>query len=361
MILLSDFYHPETMQKIDDILKKAVEKKSSDIHLTTNRPPIFRIDGELIDLPNAKPLPARELEELVFSILTEKQKQLLLSQRELDLSYEIKGLSRFRVNCFWERDNVCLAARIISPDIPTMKEIMMPEVVYDLMRLKQGLVLVTGPTGCGKSTSLAAMINLINQERSVHIITLEDPIEFIYPPGSGKSLIVQRQLGTDMISFAQALKHVLRQDPNVILVGEMRDLETIAATITLAETGHLVLATLHTHNAAQTVDRIIDVFPPYQQSQVRLQLSLFLKGIISQQLLIKVGGGRVAAREVLINTPAVANLIRENKIPQIKTVIQTSAEEGMFTMDQDLKRLFEDGYIEKGVAKSYMVTPSLLG
>ena len=164
-----------------------------------------------------------------------------------------------------------------------------------------------------------------------------------------------------MISFAQALKHVLRQDPNVILVGEMRDLETIAATITLAETGHLVLATLHTHNAAQTVDRIIDVFPPYQQSQVRLQLSLFLKGIISQQLLTKVGGGRVAAREVLINTPAVANLIRENKIPQIKTVIQTSAEEGMFTMDQDLKRLFEDGYIEKGVAKSYMVTPSLLG
>lgn len=349
------------MQKIDEIFKKAVEQKASDIHLTVGNPPIFRIDGELVNMASAKSILKKEVEELVFGILTEKQKQHLLDHRELDLSYEIAGVSRFRVNCFWERDNACLAARIISPSIPTMEELLMPKVVYDLMRIKQGLVLVTGPTGCGKSTSLAAMINLINQERGVHVVTLEDPIEFIYPPGSGRSLIVQRQLGTDMISFSQALKYVLRQDPNVILVGEMRDLETIAATITLAETGHLVLATLHTHNASQTVDRIIDVFPPYQQTQVRLQVSLFLKGIISQQLLPKIGGGRVAAREVLINTPAIANLIRENKIPQIKTVIQTSAEEGMFTMDQDLKRLFDDGYIEKDVAKSYMATPSLLG
>ncbi len=348
------------MKKIDEILKQAVQKKASDIHLTAQKLPIFRIDGELTEMPNGKPLESKELEELIFSILTDKQKQTYINQRELDLSYEIEGASRFRVNCFWERNNPCLAARIISPTIPTMDELNMQKVVYDLMRLKQGLVLVTGPTGCGKSTSLAAMISLVNKERSAHIITLEDPIEFIYPPASGKSLIVQRQLGTDMLSFAQALKYVLRQDPNVILVGEMRDLETIAATITLAETGHLVLATLHTHNASQTVDRIIDVFPPYQQSQVRLQLSLFLKGIISQQLLQKLGGGRIAAREILINTPAVANLIRENKIPQIKTVIQTSAEEGMFTMDQDLKRLFEDGYITKEVAQSYMVTPTLL-
>lgn len=349
------------MKHVDGIFKTAVDKKASDIHLTVGNPPIFRIDGELVVMDAARPILASEAAELIFGILTEKQKQHLIEHRELDLSYEIRGVSRFRVNCFWERDNLSLVARIISPNIPSMEELLMPEIVYELMRIKQGLVLVTGPTGCGKSTSLAAMINLINQERGAHVVTLEDPIEFIYPPRSGKSLIVQRQLGSDMLSFAQALKYVLRQDPNVILVGEMRDLETIAATITLAETGHLVLATLHTHNASQTVDRIIDVFPPYQQAQVRLQLSLFLKGIISQQLLTKVGGGRIAAREVLINTPATANLIRENKIPQIKTVIQTSASEGMFTMDQDLKRLYEDGYITKEVAKGYMVTPSLLG
>ena len=348
------------MSKIDDILKAAVDQKASDVHLVAGRLPIFRIDGQLIEMGNSKKIDKKEVEEMIYSILSEKQKNILINERDLDLSHEISGVSRFRVNCFWERDNLALAARIISPVTPNMEELNMQETVYDLIRLKQGLVLVTGPTGCGKSTSLAAMINLINQERSEHIITLEDPIEFIYPPTSGKSLIVQRQLSTDIISFSNALKHVLRQDPNVILVGEMRDLETISATITLAETGHLVLATLHTHNAAQTVDRIIDVFPPYQQPQVRLQISLFLKGIISQQLLPKIGGGRIAAREILTNTAAISNLIRENKIPQIKTVIQTSADEGMFTMDQDLKRLYDDGLIEEDVAKSYMITPSLI-
>ena len=349
------------MAKIDKIFETAVNKKASDIHLANNRKPIFRIDGKLVEMEDATELVGEDTFDIIFEILSDKQKDTLQNKRDLDLSYEIKGVSRFRVNCFWERNHVALAARIIEPDIPTMDDLMMPKVVHELMMMKQGLVLVTGPTGCGKSTSLAAMINMINKERDDHIITLEDPIEFIYPPkGGGRSLIVQRQLGTDMVSFAQALKYVLRQDPNVILVGEMRDLETIASTITLAETGHLVLATLHTYNAAQTVDRIIDVFPPYQQNQVRLQLSLFLKGIISQQLLPKKGGGRIASREILVNTPAIGNLIRENKIPQIKTVIQTSADEGMFTMDQDLKRLFEEEYIEKEVAKSYMVTPSLL-
>ncbi len=348
------------MEKIDSIFKSAIDINASDIHLTVNRPPIFRIDGELLPMSSVKPLKQEEAKSLVFGILSEKQQQILLHERELDLSYEIEGGSRFRVNCFWERDNIALAARIIAPSIPTMEDLLIPSIMHDLLRLKQGLILVTGPTGCGKSTSLAAMINFINKERGVHIVTLEDPIEFIYPTGSGKSLIVQRQLGTDMVSFAQALKHVLRQDPNVILVGEMRDLETISATITLAETGHLVLATLHTFNAAQTVDRIIDVFPPFQQQQIRLQLSLFLKGIMSQQLLQKTGGGRIASREILINAPAISNLIRENKVAQIKTVIQTSAEEGMFTMDQDLKRLFEDGYIEKDVALTYMSNPLLL-
>ena len=348
------------MLKIDEIFSVAIKRKASDIHIVVGRPPIFRIDGVLKELEKNPLVTHKDAEGLVFSILTESQKQKLINERELDLSYEIKGRGRFRVNCHWERDNLGLVARIISPIIPNLEELYMPKVVYDLLRMNQGLILVTGPTGCGKSTSLAAMINLINQERAVHIVTLEDPIEFIYPPSSGRSIIKQRQLGTDMLSFAQALKHVLRQDPNVILVGEMRDLETIAATITLAETGHLVLATLHTFNAAQTVDRIIDVFPPFQQSQVRLQLSLFLKGIISQQLIPKANGGRIAARELLVNTPAISNLVRENKIAQIKTVIQTSAEEGMFTIDQDLKRLYEEGYITKEVAKSYMSTITAL-
>jgi twitching motility protein PilT len=234
----------------------------------------------------------------------------------------------------------------------------MPEIVYELCRLNQGLILMTGPTGCGKSTSLAAMINLINQERRANIITLEDPIEFVFQ--SDKSLIRQRQLGTDMLSFAEGLKHVLRQDPNVVMVGEMRDLETIATAITLAETGHLILATLHTFSAAQTIDRIIDSFPPYQQNQVRLQVSMTLAGVISQRLLPQKNSGRIAAREVLINNPAVANLIRENKVAQIKSTIQTSADEGMITMDQNLKDLYEKGLIEREVAEAHMVSPEIL-
>lgn len=349
------------MLKIDEIFKEAVSRKASDIHLVVGRKPIFRIDGILTDFEKEPELTEKVTAEMIFSIMSPRQKSVYLNEREIDLSHEIEGVSRFRVNCHWEKNNPGMVSRVISTDIPSMEELMMPKIIYDLMRTKQGLVLVTGPTGCGKSTSLAAMINMIAHERSEHIITLEDPIEFVYSSDmSTKAIIKQRQLGTDMLSFAQALKHVLRQDPNVILVGEMRDLETIAATITLAETGHLVLATLHTFNAGQTVDRIIDVFPPYQQSQVRLQLSLFLKGIVSQQLLPKRNGGRIAAREVLVNTPAIANLIRENKIPQVKTVIQTSADEGMFTMDQDLKRLYEGKMIDKDIAKSYMSNPQLL-
>lgn len=343
---------------IDDLFKIAVDKKASDVHLVVGRHPILRIDGVLYELTDLEQIDTREAERLIFSILNEKQKKKFINERELDVPYEINQVSRFRVNLHWEKGNVGLVARIISTLTPTMEGMDMPDVVYDLLDEKQGLILVTGPTGCGKSTSLAAMINYINATRAVHIITLEDPIEFTYE--DKKSIIIQRQLGSDMLSFAQGLKHVLRQDPNVILVGEMRDLETIGATITLAETGHLVLATLHTFSAAQTVDRIIDVFPPYQQNQVRLQLSLFLKGIISQQLIQKVKGGRIAAREILINTPAVSNLIRENKIAQIKTVIQTSAEDGMITMDQDLKRLYKEGVISKDTAKAYMMNPEQL-
>ena len=330
---------------LDTIFKYAVDQGASDIHLVVGKPPIIRIDGALKD--TEFPLLSRKTtDDLISSMLTEHQKEIFMSEKEFDCSYELAGISRFRVNLHVERGNPALSARVVSARIPTMEDLMMSQVVYELVRLPQGLILVTGPTGCGKSTSLAAMVNLINAERRAHIITLEDP--------------VQRQLGTDLLSFAEALKHVLRQDPNVIMVGEMRDLETVAATITLAETGHLVLATLHTLNAAQTVDRIIDIFPPYQQTQVRLQLSLSLRGVISQQLLPKKGGGRAASREILINTPAVSNLIRENKIAQIKTVIQTSSEDGMTTMDQDLKRLLKEKMIDREVAVAHMLDPQML-
>lgn len=350
---------PESRTKyIDKIFAIAVEKVASDIHIVEGLPPILRIDGELQKLNEYPILTAKDTADICYSLLTDVQREVFDAERELDLGYEIAKLSRYRVNLHWEKGHAGLVARVISNKIPTMEDLNMPPITYDMVRLKQGLILVTGPTGMGKSTTLAAMIDLINRERSTHIVTLEDPIEFVYEPK--KSIVKQRQLGTDIMSFAQGLKHVLRQDPNVIMVGEMRDLETIASTITLAETGHLVLATLHTLNAAQTIDRIIDVFPPYQQSQVRLQISLFLKGIISQQLLPSVSGGRVAAREVLINSPAIANLIRENKVPQIKTAIQTSAEEGMFTMDQNIKKLYLDGIVEESVAVSYMVNPNEL-
>lgn len=337
---------------INELFKLASEKKSSDLHLIVGRPPILRIDGELRIIEGRETVTKELIEKLVFSILTESQKKKFITDRELDISYEIPKYSRYRVNLHWEKDNIGLVARVISNQVPSMDDLGLPPVAHQMIERTAGLILVTGPTGCGKSTTLAAMVEKINQLRFANIITLEDPIEFIHQPK--KSIIKQRQLGTDMTSFHSALRHVLRQDPNVIMVGEVRDLETMSSTITLAETGHLVLATLHTHNASQTIDRIIDVFPPHQQGQVRLQLSISLSGIISQKLLPKVSGGRVAAREILINTPAVANIIRENKIPQIKTVIQTSADIGMFSMEQDIKKLLNSSQIDEATAIAYL-------
>lgn len=337
---------------INSLFKKATESKASDLHIIVGKPPILRIDGELRMIDGEAEITKTKAEELVFSILTERQKNKFIEERELDISYEIPKFSRYRVNIHWEKDNVGLVARVISNEIPNMDELGLPPIVHEMIEKTAGLLLVTGPTGCGKSTTLAAMVEKINSMRFANIITLEDPIEYIHKPD--KSIVKQRQLGSDMLSFGAALRHVLRQDPNVIMVGEVRDLETMSATITLAETGHLVLATLHTHNAAQTIDRIIDVFPPHQQAQVRLQLSISLNGIISQQLLPKVGGGRVACREILLNSPAVANIIRENKIPQIKSVIQTSADEGMFSMEQNIKTLLEAGAIEETTALAYL-------
>jgi twitching motility protein PilT len=337
---------------IDQIFSLATKKGASDVHLIVGLPPILRIGGNLKQIKDSKKLSSSEVESLVYKILTEQQKERFERERELDLSYQGKNEFRFRVNCFFERGNIGLVARIIPFKIPTMESLGMQEIIYDLVSEKQGLVLFTGPTGCGKSTSLAAIIESINQERSESIVTLEDPIEFVYTPK--KSIIVQRQMGRDMLSFSEGLKHALRQDPNVLLVGEMRDLETISAALTLAETGHLVFATLHTHSANQTIDRIVDIFPPYQQEQIRLQLSLSLNAVIAQHLIPGAKESRTAVREIMINNHAISNLIRENKIPQIRSVIQTSSDEGMLTRDQDLKRLYKEELITKDVYQTYL-------
>ncbi len=324
---------------INEIFLEATAKKASDVHLVTGLLAFFRIDGELKKQDKWPAFERDAILSLIKSMLGEEKKREYFAKKELDLSYQIENSVRFRVNLFWEKGNPVLAARIIPAKIPTMEDVDMPKAAYKLVKLNQGLIIVTGPTGCGKSTTLAAMINYINENKAHHIITLEDPIEFVFTPK--KSIIVQRELGRDMVSFGAALKHIVRQDPNIIMVGEMRDLETIALAITLAETGHLILATLHTPNVSQTIDRIIDIFPPYQQTQIRLQVSSSLKGIIAQRLLPREGGGRVAARELLTQTPAISSLIRENKLAQIKSCIQTGAKEGMFTLEQDLKRLYQ--------------------
>jgi twitching motility protein PilT len=336
---------------IKDLFQIAIDKGASDIHLNVGLLPVLRIDGNLSPLNKFPQLVEKELHEMIFSIITERQKEMFEENRDLDFSYAVDD-TRFRVNIHYERENIGLAARIISKDLPTLKSIGLPSVVEEILHRSRGLVLMTGPTGCGKSTTLAAMIGHINSNYSRKIITLEDPIEFSFK--SDKSIVIQRQLGSDIPSFASGLKHALRQDPNVIMVGEMRDLETIAATITLAETGHLVLATLHTYNAAQSIDRIVDVFPPDQQGQVRGQLSMILEMVISQRLLPKVGGGRIATREIMVRNSAVANLIRENKIVQIQSVIQSGQADGMVSTERDLRNLFSAGLISDEVAKSQL-------
>jgi twitching motility protein PilT len=343
---------------IEKLLNLASENGASDLHLAVGKAPAIRIDGQLIDVEKSEVLSAKNVKDMVYAILSAEQKEKFETNKDLDLSFQNKQGIRFRVNIHLEKGNVGLVARVIPAKIPTMEELGMPEVVFNLSRMNDGLILFTGPTGSGKSTSMAAMINLINEERKANIITLEDPIEFNLE--SRQSIIKQRQLGDDMLSFDSALKHVLRQDPNVVMVGEMRDLETIASAITLAETGHLVIATLHTYSAAQTIDRIIDIFPPHQQNQIRMQLSTVLNAVISQRLLPGIKNGRVATREILINNHATANLIRENKITQINNVIQTSSKLGMVSMDQDIKRLFKEGLISQETAESYMSEGGML-
>lgn len=341
--------------ELRDLLLLAIEKKASDLHLTYDTPPVLRINGQLV-LTEKEPLTREQLKKMIYSILTDFQKEKFEEELELDFSLALSGMDRFRVNVHMQRGSVEAAFRRIPLFIPNISELGLPTVVADLARKKNGLVLLTGPTGTGKTTTLAAMINLINEEREELIILIEDPIEYIH--FNKKSVIKQREVYSDTHTFAAALKRCLRQDPDIIVVGEMRDLETISTALTAAETGHLVLATLHTPDAPQTIERIIDVFPPHQQQQVKLQLSSALRGVVSQRLLPRAGGeGRVLATEVMIATPGIRNLIREHQIEQIPTAIQTGQSFGMHTMDRCLQRMFEEGTITYETALSHASNP----
>lgn len=337
--------------ELRDLLMHTIDNQASDLHLTENMPPLIRVDGRIIisDFPK---LTREDTKRLIYSVLSNDQKEKFEQDWELDLSLALPGLDRFRMNVHIQRGSVEAAFRRIPLLIPSMEELGLPRIIADLSRKPNGLVLITGPTGVGKSTTMAAMIDLINSETEGIIVSVEDPIEYLH--FNKKCVIKQREVYSDTRSFSEALRHCLRQDPDIIMVGEMRDLETISTTLTAAETGHLVLATLHTPNAPQTIERIIDVFPPNQQPQIKLQLADCLQGVCSQLLLPRAGGkGRVLATEIMIATPGIRNLIREQEIEQIPTLMQTGSQFGMHTMDKCLKHLYKDGIItlETALAK----------
>ncbi len=339
----------EAQIPVPELLEALLDRGASDLHLTAGAPPTIRLNGDLVKLEEYPLLTPRALQAMVYAILPQRMRERLEQELELDMSYALPGKARFRVNVYFQRDSIGAAFRLIPYEIKDVDMLGLPGVVSDLARFPRGFVVVTGPTGSGKSTTLAAMVDVVNRERAAHIMTVEDPIEFLHKHKN--CIINQREVGADTHGFAPALKHVLRQDPDVILVGEMRDLETISTAITAAETGHLVFATLHTQDAPQTIDRIVDVFPPYQQQQVRVQLSTTLQGVVTQQLLqTSDGQGRVAACEILITTPAVRNLIREGKVHQIYSVMQAGGRFGMQTMDLALANLVKSGQITQAVA-----------
>lgn len=344
---------PNDQVRIESLLEECVRTKASDLHLQVGLPPILRIDGALRPIPGYQSLDEATVERLVFSTLEEEQKEILLKDKEFDYSFSFGDLGRFRVNAFHERGNLAGAFRLIPNEIRSIQDLGMPNVITTFADFPRGLVLVTGPTGSGKSTTLAGLVDKINRERSTHIITIEDPIEYIHH--SIRSVVVQREVHYDTYSFSAALRSALREDPDVVLIGEMRDLETIQAAITIAETGHLVFATLHTNSASQSIDRMIDVFPPHQQPQIRSQLSNILMAICAQRLVPAIGGGRVVAAEVMVANPAVRSVIREGKTHQLDTIIQTGADQGMQTMDRTLVKLIQQGVITYDDAREYAV------
>jgi twitching motility protein PilT len=334
------------MMNVHELLQIMIAKGASDMHLIEGIPPSLRINGDLSFL-DKEPLIKTVLRDFLDQIIDDPiKKQRFRDEKELDFAYNWKGKGRFRVNVYFQKGSIAFSARLIPEKVPKFEDLNLPGILKDLTRKPNGMVLVTGPTGCGKSTTLAAMVDLINQEQALHIVTIEDPIEYVYTPA--KSVVSQREVGDDTLSFATALRHVLRQDPDVILVGEMRDLETMQTAITAAETGHLVFSTLHTTSAAQTVDRIIDVFPPYQQPQIRSQLAVTLQAVISQKLFKRADGkGRVPNTEILIATPAVRNMIREGKTYQINSAIEMGQEYGMQTMEQHFHELLSKRMIKR--------------
>jgi twitching motility protein PilT len=335
------------MKSLTAYFEQAIKDGASDVHLVAGEKPMYRVNGVLVDVEDVT-LPVKELEQEIGAMLTADQKQTFKDDLELDIGTEVGG-ARFRVNVHQQEGKIGLAARLIPSVIPSPDDLRFEPLLREFPNMLDGLVLIVGPTGCGKSTTIASMVEEVNKTRKSHIITIEDPVEFAFQ--DKKSLIEQREVGTDTKSFAEALKHVLRQDPNVILVGEMRDPETIATVLTAAETGHLVFSTLHTSTAAEAIERIVDVFDGAKQRQVLIQLSAVLRGVVAQQLVTGKNGKQVAAREILINTPAVANLIRENNIAQIKSTIQTGGKDGMVTMENSLKQLLKDGLITEEVVE----------
>ena len=341
---------------LKELLQLVVERKASDLHLTEGEPPILRVDGELVPVEGPR-LTADDTKRMLYGVLTDKQKVTFEEELELDFSLYIPNISRFRVNIHQQRGSVEAAFRVVILNIRSLEELGLPAIVGKLALKPNGLVIITGPTGMGKTTTLAAMVDLINSQKKCLIVTVEDPIEYLFK--NKESIIKQREVGSDTHTFAAALKHVLRQDPDVILVGEMRDLETISTAITAAETGHLVLSTLHTPDAPQTVDRIIDVFPPHQQQQIKIQLAGCIQGIVAQQLLPrKDGKGRIVATEIMVGTDAVRSCIREHRTQQLPTIIQTGSQYGMTTMDKSLKELYLRGIItyEAAVARAKNVS-----
>ena len=342
-----------TSVKIETLLEACIKHGASDLHIQVGLPPILRIDGSLVPSPNTPILTTEIVDTLIFSTLDSMQRETLAKDKEFDYSFAFGEIARFRVNAFNEKGHLAAAFRLIPTKMPTIEELGMPQVISSFAEYPRGLVLVTGPTGSGKSTTLAAIINKINSEKSVHILTIEDPIEFTHK--SKRSLVAQREVHYDTYSFSRALKSALREDPDVVLLGEMRDLETISAAITIAETGHLVFATLHTNSAAQSVDRMIDVFPAEQQPQIRSQLAGILMAVCSQRLVPAIGGGRVCAAEIMVANTAIRSIIREGKTHQLDTAIQTGASEGMQTMDRTLAKLVQQGTVTYDSAREYAV------